>query len=113
LVRALVCPESFRERGRPDGYRDTLHQGSPKVSLSFFMVFSVYIIYSAKLDKYYVGYTEHLSIRLNQHNNGESTFTSKANDWILKYTEAFDSREMVHGRELEIKRKKVENILNG
>ena len=101
MARALA----WHARGRRFD-PDTLHQGSPKVSLSFFMLFSVYIIYSAKLDKYYVGYTEHLLIRLNQHNNGESTFTSKANDWILKCTEAFDSREKAHCRELEIKRKK-------
>ncbi|GAB2834502.1 GIY-YIG nuclease family protein [Ferruginibacter profundus] len=70
------------------------------------MFFSVYIIYSAKLDKYYVGYTENILNRLHQHNNGESSFTSKANDWILKYTQDFDSREKAHSRELEIKRKK-------
>ena len=70
------------------------------------MPFSVYIIYSAKLDKYYVGYTENISIRLEQHNKGESTFTSKANDWLLKYAEGFNTRESAHSRELEIKRKK-------
>ena len=53
-----------------------------------------------------MGYTENILIRLNQHNNGESSFTSKANDWILKYSENFNNREKAHFRELEIKRKK-------
>ena len=70
------------------------------------MNYSVYIIYSAKLDKYYIGYTENITIRLVQHNEGLSSFTSKAIDWVLKYTEEFDSRENAHKRELEIKRKK-------
>jgi putative endonuclease len=70
------------------------------------MPYSVYIIYSVKLDKYYVGYTENISLRLVQHNEGLSTFTSKAADWILKYSENFDSREDAHKRELEIKHKK-------
>ena len=70
------------------------------------MIYSVYIIYSSALDKYYIGYTEDINLRLIQHNEGKSTFTSKASDWVLKYSEAFDSRENAHKRELEIKRKK-------
>ena len=70
------------------------------------MEYSVYIIYSSRLDKYYVGYSEDLGLRLTQHNEGISTFTAKANDWELKYSESFNSREEAHKRELEIKRKK-------
>ena len=70
------------------------------------MAYTVYIIYSAKLDKYYIGYTENISMRLSQHNEGISSFTSKATDWVLKYTEVFMSREEAHKRELEIKSKK-------
>ena len=70
------------------------------------MVYTVYIIYSASINKYYVGYTENISLRLAQHNDGISSFTSKASDWVLKYTEEFSSRENAHQRELEIKRKK-------
>jgi len=70
------------------------------------MSISVYIIHSSKLDKYYVGYTENIQIRLAQHNAGISTFTSKATDWTLKYLEEFTSREEARKRELEIKGKK-------
>jgi len=70
------------------------------------MAYSVYIIYSAKLDKYYVGYTEDIDQRLMQHNEGISTFTSKATDWVLKYTAVFNSRTEAHQRESEIKKKK-------
>jgi putative endonuclease len=70
------------------------------------MSFFVYIIYSAKLSKYYVGYTADIPLRLTQHNTGISTFTAKASDWILKYTEEYNTREVAHQRELEIKRKK-------
>ena len=69
-------------------------------------MYSVYIIYSLTLDKYYVGYTEDIAQRLQQHNEGISKFTSKARDWILKYTVVYESRELAHQRELEIKRKK-------
>jgi len=70
------------------------------------MEYFVYIIYSAKLNKYYVGHTGNIATRLLQHNTGESAFTSKADDWIVMYSEKFDSREAAHKRELEIKRKK-------
>ena len=70
------------------------------------MAFHVYIIFSAKLNKYYVGYTENLDARLLQHNGGISTFTDKANDWVLQHSEPFPTREDAHKRELEIKGKK-------
>ena len=56
-------------------------------------MFSVYIIYSAKIDKYYIGYTENMAKRLADHNSGISDFTSKASDWVVKRTEAFSSRQ--------------------
>lgn len=70
------------------------------------MAFYVYIIYSSKLDKYYIGYTENIDVRLLQHNEGISDYTSKVSDWELKYSEGFASREEAHKRELGIKRKK-------
>ncbi|TWR24492.1 GIY-YIG nuclease family protein [Mucilaginibacter achroorhodeus] len=70
------------------------------------MEYFCYIIYSERLDKYYVGHTEDLNTRLKQHNLGISTFTSKADDWILVYSEAFSSREDARSREFEIKKKK-------
>ena len=69
-------------------------------------MFFVYILYSKKLDRYYVGYTADLSKRLQEHNSGISTYTSKASDWELKYQELFSSREEAHKRELAIKKKK-------
>jgi putative endonuclease len=69
-------------------------------------MYSVYIIYSLKLNRYYIGYTEDFSKRLIEHNSGKSNYTSKANDWILRYTEDFSTRLEAQHRELEIKNKK-------
>ena len=68
--------------------------------------FSVYIIYSSQLDKYYIGYTSDLIKRLDEHNSGISTFTAKANDWILKWSKSFASREEAMTEEKRIKNKK-------
>ena len=54
-----------------------------------FFMFYLYILYSSKLDRFYVGHTENIELRLIQHNNGISAFTSKANDWTLVEKEYF------------------------
>jgi putative endonuclease len=42
-----------------------------------------YIIFSEKLNKFYIGETSDFSNRLQMHNIGFSSFTSKANDWVV------------------------------
>ncbi len=74
-------------------------------------MFCCYIIYSQKLDKYYVGHSEDMQERLAQHNSGISAFTAKAADWVLVYIELFDSREKAFRREREIKKKKSRNYI--
>jgi putative endonuclease len=65
-----------------------------------------YIIYSRHLDVYYVGQSEHVAVRLINPNSGISKFTSRANDWELKYVEVFENRELAAKRERKIKSKK-------
>ncbi|MCL6258080.1 GIY-YIG nuclease family protein [Aquiflexum sp. TKW24L] len=45
--------------------------------------FCVYILYSKVIDQYYIGYTENLETRLDQHNQHifQGAFTKKAEDW--------------------------------
>jgi putative endonuclease len=53
----------------------------------------VYILYSQKLNKYYVGETGDLQNRLIQHNTGfyKASYTTKANDWVVKTAIPFHS----------------------
>ena len=74
------------------------------------MSFYVYIIYSSSKDRYYIGQTEDLSTRVQEHNQRENL---GANDWILKYSEEFDSRSEAMKRELEIKSKKRRAYIEG
>src|SRR5580704_13223969 len=82
---------------------------------AFFMA-HVYIIFSAKVNKYYVGACTNLERRLYEHNIGHSTFTSTGIPWVLKYTEHFDSLPEAKNREKEIKNKKsrvyIENLIS-
>ena len=72
----------------------------------FFMSFYLYILYSSSLDQYYIGHTENLSDRIFRHNHSGSKSTKKANEWIIKYKESFETRSEAMQRELEIKNKK-------
>ena len=66
----------------------------------------VYIIYSSKVNKYYVGACSDLNRRLYEHNIGHSKFTSTGTPWELKYSELFSNLQDAKKRELEIKKKK-------
>jgi len=69
-------------------------------------MYYVYIIYSTRLNRYYIGYTENIEKRIEEHNFGISSFTSKTDDWVLKYIEPYPDRTIAHQRELAIKKKK-------
>jgi putative endonuclease len=81
------------------------------------MEFYVYILFSPALDQYYVGHTENLQARLFRHNNSGSKSTKKANDWMLKYQQAYPTRAAAMSRETEIKKKKsrkyIETLIAG
>ena len=83
----------------------------------FLMKFFVYILFSKVLDRYYVGYTGNLEDRMRDHQSGISTYTSKADDWVLVYSEEYASREEARAREKAIKKKKsrkyIEWLVNG
>ena len=74
--------------------------------MTFFMPYSVYIIYSKAIDQFYIGHTENLDDRLYRHRNSGSLATKKAKDWELKYIEQFETRSEATRREKEIKAKK-------
>ncbi len=82
------------------------------------MEYYCYILYSALLDKYYVGYTGgDVSERIRKHLSNHTGFTSKAKDWILVYKEAFKEKSLAQKRESAIKSKKsrkfIEKLIAG
>ncbi|MCB9252915.1 MAG: GIY-YIG nuclease family protein [Flavobacteriales bacterium] len=71
----------------------------------------VYILYSGKLDKYYIGQTSNLEDRLFRHNNSGSQSTKGGKDWVIKYTEGYNTVSEAVRRETEIKKKKSRKYL--
>jgi putative endonuclease len=83
--------------------------------VTFFMQSHVYILFSLKLIKYYVGSTNDLQRRLAEHNRGKEKFTKTGLPWLLVYSEAFEQITATRKRELEIKKEKsriyIESII--
>ena len=75
-----------------------------------------YILYSAFLNKYYVGHTgESIIERLRKHNSNHKGFTGGIGDWQVIYTESFSTKESAYKREREVKnwksRKLIERLI--
>ena len=73
----------------------------------------VYILYSVKLKKYYVGACTDLDRRLYEHNLVHSKFTSTGVPWILRYQESFVTLQEAKKRELLIKKMKSRKYIEG
>ena len=73
--------------------------------------YTVYVLYSPSLDRMYIGQTDFLIRRLNQHKAGLSKYTKRASDWILIYTEECCSRSEVRKRESQLKSHQGRNYL--
>ena len=65
-----------------------------------------YILYCAKLSKYYIGACTDLQRRFYEHNIGHSKFTSSGIPWELKYTQEFETLQSAKQKELAIKKMK-------
>ena len=76
------------------------------------MPFSVYILYSSTLDKYYVGYTgDSLEERLRKHNTQHKGFTGGLGDWIIRHIETFELKTDATRRERQIKNWKSRRLI--
>ncbi len=76
-------------------------------------MFYVYILFSQKFDKYYVGSSQNPWKRLQKHNTSRfNTFTSKYRPWVLKAVfEAGKTRGEAEKTEKFIKKQKSRNLL--
>ncbi|HEY1038318.1 MAG TPA: GIY-YIG nuclease family protein [Bacteroidia bacterium] len=67
------------------------------------MTWTVYILYSGKLDSFYKGHTNNIIDRLRRHNNRQEDFTSKGVPWRLIWTTNKNSKAEAYQLELKIK----------
>jgi len=81
--------------------------------LKHYIMAYTYILYSEKLNKYYVGACIDIDRRLKEHNTGHSKYTSTGLPWILKYKEEFETLQEAKKRELTIKKMKSRIYIEG
>ena len=105
-------PDFNREGPGFESRRD--HKTISQKAGGFFMPV-IYILYSEKLNKYYVGACTDLDRRVYEHNIGHSKFTRLGVPWQLKYAEEYPTLVEAKRREMKIKsqksRKYVEELI--
>ena len=74
-------------------------------------MFYTYVLYSVKFDKLYVGQTNFLQMRLEEHNRGLSNFTKRYKPWQLIHYEEFKTRSEAMKREKELKSHKGRDFI--
>ena len=113
----------FRASGlHPEGRRFEsviAHKKSFDNSDDFFYfgeMFYCYILYSGKLDKYYIGSTSNLEGRIQRHHTSNKGFISTGKPWTIKYFESFETKTQAIQREFQIKRwkdrQKLEDLIS-
>ena len=72
-----------------------------------------YILYSLSIDRYYIGETENIEERLEQHLSGfcEVAFTKQTKDWQLYYSIECKNRSQARLIEAHLKRMKSRKYL--
>jgi len=63
----------------------------------------VYVLWSNKLQKRYVGFSSDLVKRLSEHNSGKSPFTKRGISWKLIYNEEYLTETEARKREKFLK----------
>ena len=79
-------------------------------------MYCVYILYSEKLDRFYIGFTANLAVRLAFHSKATNRkYTYRANDWVLFYEISCNSKTQALKIERHIKQMKssvyISNLL--
>ena len=66
-------------------------------------MYYIYVLFSEKLNKRYIGSTRDVNNRLKEHNTGKSRFTKAGVPWKLIYQESYQSNHEARRRELFLK----------
>ena len=76
-------------------------------------MYTVYILFSEQLNKYYVGYSsKNIQERLKEHLYNHKGFTAKAKDWTLLYQLEINSKSEALILERKIKKRGAKRYLN-
>ena len=83
---------------------------TPLTSTETFM-YCVYILQSETNGRYYIGHTNNIERRLQQHNTGKVRATANMRPWQVVYTEPYDDGMLARKRERWLKAQKSRRLL--
>ena len=75
------------------------------------MDYFIYILFSEKLNRYYIGSTHNISQRLKRHNAGATKSTKAGRPWKVVYAEKYNSKTDAIKRENYLKRMKSRKFI--
>ena len=75
------------------------------------MHYYTYILFSEKINRYYIGSTQSIEQRIIRHNAGATKSTKPGRPWNLAYSEKFDSKTEAIKRENYLKRLKSRTFI--
>jgi len=67
-------------------------------------MYTLYILKSLKDFGYYIGITDNLEKRLQEHNSGKTKSTKSRIPFVLKYKEGYQTKTEARKREIELKK---------
>lgn len=71
----------------------------------------LYILFSDKFNRFYVGHTIDLDDRFKRHNQGRSKATKAGVPWKLVYSEKYKTKALAYQREIQIKKWKSRKLI--
>ena len=109
-------------RQLPDGGSNLLHLSETIINISIFQeyfyifrrdqIYTVYVLYSKKFNKIYVGFTFDLKQRLLSHNElAKKGWTINYRPWKLIHEEKFTEKKLAMKREIELKSHKGRDFI--
>jgi len=75
-------------------------------------MFYMYILKSEKTDSYYIGSSQDLDNRVEEHNSGKSVSTRGKRPWKLVYSESYETLSGARKREMEVKSWKSRKMID-
>ena len=75
------------------------------------MQYYTYILYSSKVDKYYIGSTGDIENRLLKHNKGYNKSTKVGIPWEIVYIKEYETRSEAFKQEMELKKHKKRKFI--
>ena len=74
-------------------------------------MYSIYILYSEKCDRYYIGYSADVAERLERHNKGMVAATRNCRPYQIKATKEFNTELEARKEEIRLKKQKSRKYL--